>query len=250
MFLYDFSYFKPLFAHTTIILKELKMKIGILGTGIVGRTLAAKFSSDGDDVLIGTRNVSETMAKGEPDGMGNPPFKEWQSQNQNVKLGTFADAAKFGEMILLATFGDVTKNAIDLAGKENFSNKIVIDTTNPLDFSKGVPPGFTATLGNSLGEQIQRYILDAKVVKAFNTIGAHIMVSPEREEGDPDFFIAGNDNDAKKKISDVVKNWGWKGVVDLGDISMSYWLEALAMIWIHYGFKYNSWSQAFKLLKK
>ena len=216
----------------------------------VGRTLAAKFVSTGNEVMIGTRNVEDTLSKTKPDAMGTPPFKEWQKQNQKVRLGTFTEAAKFGEVILLATFGDVTKNAIDLAGKDNFSNKIVVDSTNPLDFSKGVPPGFTVTLGNSLGEQIQNHIPEAKVVKAFNSIGAHIMVSPKREEGDPDFFIAGNDEEAKKKISDIAKSWGWQGVVDLGNISMSYWLEALAMIWIYFGFKYNSWTQAFKLLKK
>jgi 8-hydroxy-5-deazaflavin:NADPH oxidoreductase len=226
------------------------MKIGVLGTGGVGRTLAAKFAQEGNEVMIGTRNVDDTLAKDKPDGMGSPPYKEWQKQNQKIKLGTFEDAAKFGELIIIATFGDVAKNAIDLAGKENFSNKVVIDTTNPLDFSKGVPPKFTVTLESSLGEQIQNHIPDAKVVKAFNSIGAHIMVNPKREEGDPDFFIAGNEVGAKDRVSEIAKSWGWKDVVDLGDISQSYWLEALAMIWINYGFKYNSWGQAFKLLKK
>ena len=226
------------------------MKIGIFGTGIVGRTLAAKLSTDGHEVMIGTRNVANTLAKTEPDGMGNPSYKEWQKQNQKVKLGTFADAAKFGETIIIATFGDFTKNAIDLAGKENFSKKVVIDTTNPLDFSKGVPPGFTVTLGNSLGEQIQKHIPDAKVVKAFNTIGAHIIVNPTREDGVPDLLIAGNDESAKKQLGDLIKTWGWNSVVDMGDISQSYWLEAFAMIWIYYGFKYNSWGHAFKLMKK
>ena len=226
------------------------MKIGIFGTGGVGRTLAAKFVSDGNEVIIGTRNVEETLAKSQPDGMGSPPYKEWRKNNPNVKLGTFADTAKFGEIIILATFGDATKNAIDLAGKENFSNKIVVDATNPLDFSKGVPPGFTVTLGNSLGEQIQRHISQAKVVKAFNTIGGHIMVSPKRGEGDPDFFLAGNNESAKDQVSAIAQKWGWKNVVDLGDISKSYWLEAFAMIWIYYGFKNNSWNHAFKLLKK
>ena len=226
------------------------MKIGILGTGGVGRTLAAKFVSDGNEVMIGTRNVEETLSKSQPDGMGSPPYKEWQKTNPKVKLGTFADTAKFGETIILATFGDAAKNAIDLAGKDNFNGKVVIDTTNPLDFSKGVPPGFTVTLGNSLGEQIQKHIPEAKVVKAFNTIGAHIMVSPKREEGDPDFFLAGNDENAKNQVAEIAKKWGWKDFVDLGDISRSYWLEAFAMIWIYYGFKYNNWSHAFKLLKK
>jgi len=114
------------------------MKIGILGTGGVGRTLAAKLNADEHEVMIGTRNIADTMAKSKPDGMGNPPFKEWQEQNSKVKLGTFADAAKFGETIILATYGDVTTNAIDLAGNENFSGKLVVNTTNPLDFSKGV----------------------------------------------------------------------------------------------------------------
>ena len=159
------------------------MKIGILGTGGVGRTVAAKLTSDGHEVTIGTRNVEETLAKSQPDAMGSPPYKEWQKQNQKVMLGTFAEAAKLSEIIFLATFGEVTVNAINLAGKENFNGKVVIDTTNPLDFSKGVPPGFTVTLGNSLGEQIQQHIPNAKVVKAFNTIGAHIMVNPKREEG-------------------------------------------------------------------
>ena len=226
------------------------MKIGILGTGGVGRTLAAKLSDDGHEVMIGTRNIADTMAKSEPDGMGNPPFKEWQKQNLKVKLVTFAEASKFGEIIFLATFGDVTKMAIDLAGKENFNGKLVVDSTNPLDFSKGVPPGFTVTLGNSLGEQIQKHIPNAKVVKAFNTIGAHIIVNPKREDGVPDLLIAGNDNSAKKQLGDLIKNWGWGGVIDMGGISQSYWLEAFAMIWIHYGFKYNSWNHAFKLLKK
>ena len=221
-----------------------------MGTGIVGRTLAAKLSSDGHDVMIGTRNIDDTIAKTEPDAMGNPPYMEWQKENQKVKLGSFADAAKFGEAIFLATFGNVTRNAMDLAGKENFNNKLVIDTSNPLDFSEGVPPKFTATLGNSLGEQVQKHIPEAKVVKAFNTIGAHIMVNAKREEGIPDLFIAGNDENAKNEFSGLIKNWGWGNLIDMGGISESYWLEANAMLWINYGFKNNSWNHAFKLLKK
>lgn len=226
------------------------MKIGILGTGGVGRTLAAKLASDGHEVMIGTRSVADTVAKNKPDGFGNPPFKEWHLQHQEVKFGTFADAAKFGDTIILATFGDVTTNAIDLAGKENFNGKAVIDTTNPLDFSLGVPPKFTATLGNSLGEQIQKHIPQAKVVKAFNTIGAHIMVNAKREEGSPDLLIAGNDESAKKQFGELIKNWGWGSIIDMGDISQAFWLETNAMLWIYYAFKNNTWNHAFKLLRK
>ena len=226
------------------------MKIGILGTGGVGRTLAAKLIALGHEVVIGTRNVEDTLARIAPDGMGGPLFKVWHSQNPKVKLVKFSEAASFGEMLFLATFGDKTSASIEMAGKQNFDNKVVIDTTNPLDFSQGVPPRFTVTLENSLGEQIQKLIPNAKVVKAFNTIGAHIMVNPQREEGSPDLFIAGNDADAKKIFSSLAEQMGWQSVIDLGDISQSFWLEANAMLWINYGFKYNSWNHAFKLLKK
>lgn len=226
------------------------MKIGILGTGVVGKTLAAKLNELGHDVMIGTRNVSETMAKTAPDMMGSPPFKEWHSQNPKVKFGTFAEAVQFGEMIILATHGVATIAAIDLAGKNYFKGKVVVDTTNPLDFSQGMPPKFAVTLGNSLGEQIQKHIPEAKVVKAFNTVNAYVMVSPKREEGDPDLFIAGNDEEAKKNFTSLAEQMGWRRMIDIGDISNSYWLEAMTMFWVYYGFKYNNWSHAFKLLLK
>ncbi len=226
------------------------MKIGILGTGVVGKTLAAKLNELGHEVMIGTRSVSETMAKTETDMMGSPPFKDWHTNNPKIKLGSFADAAQFGEMIILATHGVATTKAIDSAGTNNFKSKVVVDTTNPLDFSQGMPPKFAATLGNSLGGQIQKYIPEAKVVKAFNTINAYVMVSPKREEGDPDFFVAGNDEEAKNKIKSLAEKMGWKRVIDIGDISNSYWLEAMTMFWVYYGFKNNHWTHAFKLLLK
>jgi len=227
-----------------------KMRIGILGTRIVGKTLAVKLNELGDEVMIGTRNVSETMAKIDKDMMGGSPFKEWHSNNPKIKLGTFADSAQSGEIIILATHGVITTRVIDSAGKNNFKGKVVIDTTNPLDFSQGMPPKFAATLGNSLGEQIQKHIPEAKVVKAFNTVNAYVMISPKREEGDPDFFVAGNDEDAKKKVKSLAEQMGWQRIIDLGDISHSYWLEALTMFWVNYGFKNNNWSHAFKLLIK
>lgn len=226
------------------------MKIGILGTGGVGQTLAAKLDQSGHEVMIGTRNVTDTMARKTPDAFGNPPFSEWQAKNPGVKLGTFSDAAAFGEVIFLTTLGVATINVIDLAGKDNFSEKIVIDVTNPLDFSQGVPPKFTATLGNSLGEQIQTHIPRAKVVKAFNTIGAHITINAKREEGTPDLLIAGNDPDAKKWVNELALKWGWNSTVDLGGIENAYWLETFAMLWIVYAFKTNEWNHAFKFLRK
>lgn len=226
------------------------MKIGILGTGVVGKTLAAKLVELGHEVMIGTRSVAETLAKTENDMMGSPPFKEWHAGNPKVKLGTFAEAAQLGEMIILATHGVATTSAIDQAGKNNFKGKVVVDTTNPLDFSQGMPPKFAASLGSSLGEQIQKHIPEAKVVKAFNTVNAFVMVSPKREEGDPDLFIAGNDEVAKSKFTSLAEQMGWKRIIDSGDISNSYWLEAMTMFWVYYGFKNNHWSHAFKLLLK
>jgi len=226
------------------------MKVGIFGTGIVGRLLAEKFVADGNEVMIGTRNVQNTLAKNEPDIIGTPPYKQWQEKNTKVKLGNFADAAKFGEIIFISTFGDVAINAIDMAGKENFAGKIVIDTTNPLDLSNGIPPGFSGTVGNSLGEQIQKSLPHAKVVKAFNTLSMHIVVNPQREEGDPVLLIAGNDENAKKSVREIAKGWGWKDIVDLGGISESFFLESFALLWIRYAFKNNSWTHAFALLRK
>ena len=226
------------------------MKIGILGTGVVGKTLAAKLIELGHEVMIGTRSIAETLAKTGTDMMGQPPFKEWHAVNPKVKLGTFAETGQFGEMIILATHGVATTGAIDQAGKNNFSGKVVVDTTNPLDFSQGMPPKFAAVLGSSLGEQIQKHIPDAKVVKAFNTVNAYVMVSPKREEGDPDLFIAGNDGNAKNKFVSLAEQIGWKRVIDAGDISNSYWLEAMTMFWVYYGFKNNHWTHAFKLLLK
>ncbi len=226
------------------------MKIGILGTGIVGRTLAVKLIEDGHEVTIGTRDVSSTLAKIEKNRAGNPPYKEWQAKNPQVKLSTFSDAATFGQVIFLTVHGLSAISAIDSAGKDNFAGKIVVDVTNPLDASQGMPHKFAVTLGNSLGEQIQRHIPEAKVVKAFNSIGAHIMVHPQREEGLPDLLIAGNDAKAKQWVNDLAISWGWNTTVDLGGIENSFWLETHAMLWILYGFNNNSWNHAFKFLRK
>ena len=217
---------------------------------MVGRILAEKFIADGNEVMIGTRNIEQTLTKSEQDMLRNRPFKEWQESNPIVKLGTFEDAAKFGEIILIATFGNAATNAIELAGRENFADKIVIDPTNPIDVSKGGIPEFTATSGNSLGEQIQKLLPQAKVVKAFKTVSMHIVVNPKRQDGVPVLLIAGNDEGAKKYVGTIANNWGWNDVVDYGDISESFFLEAFGMIWIRYAFKNNSWTHAFAFLRK
>lgn len=162
------------------------MKIGILGSGTVAKTLGLGFMRSGHHVKLGTRDINK--------------LKEWLNEaGSNASAGSFSEAASFGEIIVLATLFSGTENAIKIAGHENFANKVVIDTTNPLDFSSGVPPKFTATPGNSAGEQIQAWLPESKVVKAFNSVSASIMVNPKLQEGNPDLLIAGDDIDAKKK---------------------------------------------------
>ena len=216
---------------------EKKLKVGIIGSGVVGQQLGLGFLKSGHEVKIGTRNPGK--------------LNEWlKSAGKNASVGSISEAASFGEIIILAVSYKGVKNALDLAGKENLKGKILIDVTNPLDHSKGRPPKFAVSLGNSLGEQIQHWLPDSKVVKAFNMINAYIMINPKREEGIPDLFIAGNDEVAKKLVTGIALKWGWASVIDMGDISMSYWLETLAMTWIYFGFKYNIWTHAFKLLRK
>lgn len=211
------------------------MKIGIIGSGVVGQQLGIGLNRLGHEVKIGTREPSK--------------LNEWLKQvGDKASVGSDEDAAKFGELIVLCTRWVGTENAIKLAGVLNFSGKVVMDVTNPL--LPGTPPGIDASPGNSGGEKIQKWLPDSKVVKAFNIVNAYIMINPLRDEGDPDLFICGNDKNAKNQITKFAEGWGWKSIIDLGDISEAYWLEALTMLWVHYGFKFNIWSHAFKLLKK
>jgi predicted dinucleotide-binding enzyme len=212
------------------------MKVGILGSGTVAKQIASGFINAGHQVKLGTRDAEK--------------LKEWQKSIPGVTVGSFSDAASFGEVVAIATLWSGTENALRLAGIENIKSKIVIDITNPLDFSSGVPPKFSVTYGNSAGEQIQNWLKDSKVVKAFNTVSASIMINPKLEEGNPDLLIAGNDLDAKKVVTEIAKSFGWQNVIDMGDIKQAFWLETFAMLWIEFGFKYNHWTHAFKLLYK
>lgn len=214
------------------------MKIGILGTGDVGKALGNAFLKLGHDVKMGSREAN------------NPKALEWaKAAGKGASAGTFADAAKFGEVVVLATLGSATENAIKLAGPENLKGKLVIDTTNPLDFSKGMPPTMFVGTTDSLGERIQRAAPGAHVVKAFNTVGNAHMFKPDFKGGPPDMFICGDNEDAKKKMSAILKEFGW-GVVDIGGISGSRYLEPMCLTWVLYGVKSGGWNHAFKLLRK
>jgi 8-hydroxy-5-deazaflavin:NADPH oxidoreductase len=213
------------------------MNIGIIGSGQVGQKLASDLVKLGHNVIVGTRDTAK--------------LAEFSAQNLDVKLGSNADAAKFGEMVLLATGWSGTQNALELAGAENLAGKVVVDITNPLDFSGG-KPALALGFNTSAGELVQSWLPKSHVVKALNIITAHAMLNPTTYIGhEPDLFIAGNSADAKKTVSKFLEGVGW-GIVDLGDITQSRLIEPLAMIWIQYGFN-SGWTisnHGFKLLNK
>ena len=213
------------------------MEIAIIGTGGVGQTIASKLVSLGHQVMIGTRNVAEKLASQAKDGYGNPPFAEWHKQNQQIKLATFADAAEFGELVINATQGINSVNALKQADPKNLNGKILIDIANPLDFSHGMPPSLLPELSNthSLGEEIQKTFPQVKVVKTLSTMWAGLMVNPAMiNNGDHTNFICGNDIEAKQKVKSLLNEFGWKNenILDLGDISSARGVEAILPIWL------------------
>ena len=167
-----------------------------------------------------------------------------------ASAGTFADAAAFGEIVVLATLGVANQEVLESAGPERLRGKVVIDATNPLDFSGGVPPKLAIAGHDSGGERVQKLLPDAQVVKAFNTVGHAFMFRPEFPGGPPDMFIAGNHEDAKKKVAGIIKEFGWGEVHDLGGIEASRYLEAMCMAWVLSAMRGGHWNQAFKLLRK
>ena len=219
------------------------MKTGILGSGDVGRRLGDGFIELGHTVKIGTRDPS----KGE--------VVQWVSnhggEEGKASAGTFTEAASFGEMIVIATSWDGTSNAIKMADPTNFAGKIVIDVTNPLDFSKGMPPKLAVGYSDSAGETVQRLIPEAKVVKAFNIVGNPHFVHPDFPNGGPPtMFICGNDEEAKKVVKDnILTKFGWE-TVDIGGIDGARLLEPIAFLWITYYFRTGTGNHAFKLLRK
>lgn len=210
------------------------MKIGIIGTGMVGQILGARLSSDRHDVMIGTRSPADTLSRTGPDGYGNPPFAVWRKEHPNVKLGTFAEAATHGEVVLNATSGGGSLPALTAAGVKNLEGKILIDISNPLDFSKGMPPFLSVCNTDSLGEQIQRALPAVKVVKTLNTVNAHVMVNPQAlAGGDHHLFVSGNDAGAKAEVTRLLEVWfGWKNIIDLGDITTARGTEMMLPVWV------------------
>lgn len=213
------------------------MKIGVLGTGDVGRTLASAFITLGHEVKMGSRDANNEKASG------------WASTSGiNASAGTFADAAAFGELIVVATAWAGTEQALQLAGVDNFDGKVVIDAVNPLVFG---PKGLSLALGHtdSAGESVQRWLPSARVVKAFNTVGFAHMFKPDFPGGPPSMFIAGNDDLAKQKVTGILTDFGWE-TIDTGGIEGARLLEPMCALWVGYSMRTGSRNHAFKLLRK
>jgi len=214
------------------------MRVGILGTGDVGRVLASAMIAEGHEVKMGSRDRE------------NPKMQEWAKKHaQRASTGTFADAAEFAEIIFLCTLWSGTENVIEMAGTSNFRGKILIDTTNPLVFEPNKPPRLALGQTDSGGEQVQRWLPDAKVVKAFNIVGNAHMYKPHFPGGPPTMFYCGNDAAAKKTVQNILTSFGWESI-DIGSIEGARLLEPLCILWVGYGAQTGTWNHAFKLLRK
>lgn len=215
------------------------MKIGIIGSGPVGQVLAKAFKSEGHETMLGTRNIAkEEVVK-------------FKNDNAAIAIGSFAETAAFGELLVLATGGSVTANAIELSGAENFSHKVVIDATNPI---APLPPEdgllkFFTTPDQSLMEQLQAIIPEARMVKAFSSTGNATFYKPQFKEGTPSMFIAGNDAAAKAVVTNILESFGWQAE-DMGKATAARAIEPLCILWCINGFLKNEWYHAFKLLKQ
>ena len=195
------------------------MKMGVLGSGMVAQGLSARLAELGHEIVIGTRDSDK--------------LKGWQSSNQRVLIGSFAETAAHGEMIFNATNGAASLNALTMAGEENLADKILVDVSNPLDHSNGFPPSLTVFGKDSLAEQIQRAFPLAKVVKTLNTVTARVMTHPlEVANGDHHVFISANDVDAKSQVTDILRSFGWLHIFDLGDLSTARGTEAYLLLWV------------------
>ncbi|MCI4319365.1 MAG: NAD(P)-binding domain-containing protein [Thermoplasmata archaeon] len=213
------------------------MKVGILGSGDVARSLAKGFVGRGDNVRLGTRDPSSAS------------LVSWAKEiGPNVSLGSLADAAEFGELAVVATRGSAVPEVLRLAGPKNLVGKVVIDVTNPLVFRENAPPSLSVGHDDSAGEQVQRALPGAHVVKAFNTVGNSLFVHPKLPGGPPDMFICGNDAQAKATVTKVLKDFGWP-TVDIGGIEGSRLLEPMCILWVLSAMSLGSWEIAFKILR-
>ena len=208
------------------------MRIGVLGSGVVGQTLGAKLAEVGNEVVLGTRSPAEL---GQKRGHGNTTLQDWLAKaGRRGRVDSFEAAAAHGEVVINATGGMFSLDALRMAGEKNLDGKILIDVSNPLDFSKGMPPRLTVCNDDSLGEQIQRAFPRVKVVKALNTVTTALMVDPNLiGGGDHHLFICGNDAGTKARVTELLGDWfGWRHVVDVGGIDAARGTEMVLPLWL------------------
>jgi predicted dinucleotide-binding enzyme len=199
------------------------MRVGVLGTGMVGKAIATKLASLGHEVTMGSRDADNEEAAG------------WvASAGELAEHGTFADAAAAGELVVNCTAGAGTLDALRAAGAAHLAGKVLIDVANPLDFSQGMPPSLFVSNTDSLGEQVQRAFPEAKVVKALNTMRCDVMVEPGRVPGDHDVFVCGDDAGAKAEVRELLRSFGWPegSIIDLGGISSARGTEGYLPLWL------------------
>jgi 8-hydroxy-5-deazaflavin:NADPH oxidoreductase len=208
------------------------MNIAVLGTGMVGQAIAARLHQLGHAVVIGTRDPQATLARVEPDGMGNPPFSAWHADHQGVRLASFAEAAAGAAVVVNATSGAAALDVLGLAGADNLANKVLLDISNPLDHSHGFPPTLFVKDSDSLGEQIQRAFPDAKVVKTLNTLTASLMVDPRSLGESSTIFVSGDDARAKTTVVSLLESFGHDDVIDLGPLETARGTEMLLPVWL------------------
>ena len=212
------------------------MRVGVLGSGEVGQSLGDGFVKHRHEVMLGTRDTAK--------------LADWAARNTSARVGSFAEAAEFGEIVVLAVTGKAASAALGLAGKKNLAGKPIIDATNPI---ADAPPvngvlSFFTKQNESLMEQLQEEFPKSHFVKAFNSVGSDLMISPRFDGGRPTMFICGNDSSAKKVVTEVLDQFGWE-TLDMGSAEAARAIEPLAILWCIPGFLRNEWTHAFKLLR-
>lgn len=220
------------------------MRVGIIGSGDVGRILAAGFAAKGHEVVIGARDPKASLAESKPGRMGQPPLSQWATANPKVRVSSFADAARHGEALVMAIHGEHIAEAVRIAGPDNLAGKLVLDTSNPLAFGpKGAHK--PANIPDSCLQVAQRAAPKAHLVKAWNCTPGHSMVDP-KQPGGGDQFICGDDANAKEQATRILKEFGW-GVCDVGDSSMGPYVEGMGLAVINWAAKANDWTWVVKL---
>ena len=208
------------------------MKIAVLGTGVVGQSLGGRLADLGHQVSFGTRSPADTLARSEPDQFGNPPFGAWLASRPEITLADFAGATADVELIINATNGHGSIPALHAAG-DHLDGKVIVDVTNALDFAGGFPPSLFVVNTDSLAEQLQREFPTTRVVKTLNTMNAYLMIDPTKlADGEHTVFVSGDDPAAKETVSELLRGFGWRDILDLGDLSTARGAEMYVALWV------------------